>query len=89
MYILGDTGFSKRRGTYVWGCFLHHYNEPAVEIAYGEHEQVTTSLEHSERQYYTCPDSSCQKIFAKCFNLERHLAFGNHSYRTNSNSGMM
>ena len=67
---------------------LHHHNEPAEEIAHGDDEQVTTSFEHSERQYYTCPDSSCQKIFAKCFNLEKHLAFGNHSYRTNSNSGM-
>ncbi|XP_062600965.1 uncharacterized protein LOC134262593 [Saccostrea cucullata] len=38
--------------------------------------------------FYCCPDDSCDKVFVKSTNLEKHLTLGNHSYRSNQISGL-
>jgi hypothetical protein len=53
-----------------------------------ETDNGSTPCISTDHQYYSCPDSSCTKVYANCYHLERHLAIGNHSYSSNSRSGM-
>ncbi|CAC5425036.1 unnamed protein product [Mytilus coruscus] len=68
----------------------HHVDENASNESVANEVSGTVGNDHNAEtdSFFSCPDPSCQKIFAKCFNLERHLAIGNHSYLTNSCTSM-
>lgn len=68
----------------------HHVDENTTNESVANEVSETVGNDHISEtdSFFSCPDPSCQKIFAKCFNLERHLAIGNHSYVTNSCTSM-
>ncbi|CAC5380308.1 unnamed protein product [Mytilus coruscus] len=68
----------------------HHVDENASNESVANEVSGTVGNDHNAEtdSFFSCPDHSCQKIFAKCFNLERHLAIENHSYLTNSCTSM-
>ncbi|XP_063412207.1 uncharacterized protein LOC134694977 [Mytilus trossulus] len=68
----------------------HHVDENTTNESVANEVSETVGNDHNSEtdSFFSCPDPSCQKIFAKCFNLERHLAIGNHSYLTNSCTSM-
>ncbi|CAC5416613.1 unnamed protein product [Mytilus coruscus] len=68
----------------------HHVDENTTNESVANEVSGTVGNDHNAEtdSFFSCPDPSCQKIFAKCFNLERHLAIGNHSYLTNSCTSM-
>ncbi|CAG2244450.1 unnamed protein product [Mytilus edulis] len=63
-----------------------HDQQPSLEEDQPMSENSMNSSTSSA--YFSCPDFSCDKVFASSNNLDRHLLLGNHNYRKNTISSM-
>ncbi|CAG2228624.1 unnamed protein product [Mytilus edulis] len=72
----------------------HDHDDPQPSLDMLEEDQpisensMNISTCSTSSAYFSCPDFSCDKVFATSSNLDRHLLLGNHNYRKNTISSM-